>query len=128
MNTDTNTTATSIDANGVDVMDEFGRTEAERTVILASAQAELVNAEVEAGRHESYDDALAYVIERGFAEINRQRESARKAEAARAAAKGKDRFNQFLALDPTIVTRPELLMKLLKECGLTGNGSGNGSH
>ena len=124
MNTDTNTTATSIDANGVDVMDEFGRTEAERTVILASAQADLVNAEVEAGRHESYDDALAYVIERGFAEINRQRESARKAEAARKAAKGQERFRQYLALDPTIVTRPDMLQKLLAECGIT-NGNGN---
>lgn len=103
------------------------RTEAERTVVLTSADADAINAEVEAGKHDTYDDALAYVIQRGFAEIHRQRESARKAEAARAAAKGKDKFNQFLALDPTIVTRPELLMKLLKECGLT-NGSNNGSH
>lgn len=127
MNTDTTATSTPSGVDDGMQLDEFGRTDAERTVMLTSAQADLVNGEVEAGRHESYDAALEYVIERGFAEINRQRKSQEDAAKARAAAKGKDQFNKFLALDPTIVTRPELLMKLLKECGLT-NGSNNGSH
>ncbi len=99
------------------------RTEAERTVVLTSADADAINAEVEVGKHDTYDDALAYVIARGLAEIQRQRASAMKAEQARKAAKGKDMFNNFLRLDPTIVTQPEKLMKLLQECGLT-----NGKH
>lgn len=122
MVTDTVKTSTP---SGVAVseMDKYGRTEAERTVVLASQDADAINLEVEAGRHDSYDDALAYVIVRGLAEIRRQRESALKAEQARKAAKGKEQFNNFLRLDPSIVSKPEMLMKLLKECGLTNGAS-----
>ena len=100
------------------LMAEFGRTEAERTVVLASADADSINTECEAGRHASYDDALAYVIERGLAEIHRQRASAVKAEQARKAAKGKADFNNYLKLDPSIAGDPVKLMKLLAACGL----------
>lgn len=59
-------------------MDSFGRTAAERTVELLPVDAEAVNTEVEAGSHETYEGALAYIIQRGLAEIKRSRDAAAK--------------------------------------------------
>src|SRR5690242_17734320 len=61
----------------MDEMDEFGRTEAERTITLESADAEAINTEVDAGKHKTYADAMHYVLSRGFAEIKRTREAAK---------------------------------------------------
>lgn len=98
-------------------MDEFGRTEAERTVVLLSAQAEAINSEVSDGKHDTYEDALAYVVERGLKEIERQRESARKQEAQRKAATSLAKFNDLLAKQPQLATRPNELIAALKAVG-----------
>lgn len=62
------------------VTDEFGRTEAERTIALTPEDAEAVGQEVEYAekqnlKHSTFAKALGYIIERGLAEIARARAS-----------------------------------------------------
>ena len=98
----------------VEKMDEFGRTEAERTVVLSSRDAERINNEVTDGKHDTYDEALAYVIERGFKEIERQRLSAIKQEGQRLVAKAMEKFNKILATTPTLVSNRIALIAAVK--------------
>ena len=97
-----------------EVMDEFGRTEAERTVVLSSRDAERINNEVTDGKHDTYDEALMYVIERGFKEIERQRLSALKQEGQRLVAKAMEKFNKILATTPTLVANRIALIAAVK--------------
>lgn len=105
-----------------EAMDDYGRTEAERTVTLTSVQAEQINDEVGQGDHGSYEDALEYVVQRGLAEIHRARASQAKSVEARKASKAKDEFNKYLALDPSVASDPVKLMKLMQHCGLVPSG------
>jgi hypothetical protein len=50
-------------------LDQFGRTEAERTVVLSSLDAELLNREVELGNHQTFDGTLSYVLSYGFSTL-----------------------------------------------------------
>jgi hypothetical protein len=108
-----------VSANAGDVQrDEFGRDEAERTVILGSRDAEAINREVEAGKHDSYDDALTYVIARGLAEIKRQRDAA---EANRQKSRLKaevDSWKKMLELNPALVTDPNVVSKMMQALGV----------
>src|SRR5690349_4803710 len=70
--------------NDEEQFDEFGRTEAERTITLEPATAEAINVEVEVGEHKTYSDALEYVVKRGLAELKRTRDAAQKTRDAKA--------------------------------------------
>jgi len=96
-------------------MDEYGRTEAERTVVLASKDAELVNAEVESGSHDSYDNAVHYVIARGLAEIERARSAQRKLAAQKKLATETTLFTNMLAMNPKLVTDPDFVNKMMTQ-------------
>jgi ribosomal protein S9 len=103
-------------------MDEFGRTEDERTVVLESEQAEAINHEVNAGGHDSYADAVAYVITRGLAEIERQRKAA---DALREKSKLKatrDVYSKMLEMNPALVADGNFVQKMLAELGVARNG------
>jgi len=98
--------------------DEFGRDEAERTVILSPRDAESVNRECEVGKHDSYDDALAYVIARGLAEIKRQRDAA-EANKAKSRLKAEvDSWKRMLELNPALVTDPNVVAKMMTALGV----------
>jgi hypothetical protein len=49
--------------------DQFGRTEAERTIVLSPLDAELINREVESRNHQTYDGAISFVLSIGFAKL-----------------------------------------------------------
>lgn len=98
----------------VAAMDEFGRTEAERTVVLLAGDAERMYNEVINGNHDTYQDALNYVIERGFKEIERQRESAHKQELQRVKAKAMDKFNTIVGRSPQLVANHVALIATVK--------------
>jgi len=100
-----------------DAMDEFGRTESERTVVLDSVFADKINTEVGDGGHDTYVDALNYILTRGFAEIERSRASQAKAEAARKDAKALATLNDVLAKTPTLAANPQALLATLKALG-----------
>src|SRR6266404_3768481 len=99
-----------VNASGNDVAyDEYGRDASERTVELAARDAEMVNREVESGKHDSYDDALTYVIGRGLAEIKRQRDAA-EANRAKSALKAEvDTWKKLLELNPALVADPNIV-------------------
>jgi hypothetical protein len=104
-------------------LDEYGRDEAERTVVLSSLDAENIDQEVIAGKHDTYDDALAYVIQRGLAEIKRQRLAA---EALREKSKLKttrDLYGKMLEMNPALVANPDFVAKMLAELGVNKNHS-----
>jgi Arc/MetJ-type ribon-helix-helix transcriptional regulator len=97
----------------VDALDQYGRTEAERTVVLTSRDAERIDQEVAAGQHQTYDDALAYVIERGFAEIKRQRQAAQALRDARKLKEDSKQFAGMLKLNPALATDPVFVAKMI---------------
>jgi len=100
-------------------MDDYGRTEAERTVVLESGDAEAINTEVDAGRHKTYADAMHYVLTRGFAEIKRTREAA-KALAEKTLLKAKrDNWSKLLQSNPSLIQNQDLIASMLKELGIT---------
>ena len=117
--TTTTLEGTTDNTSDVEVMDDFGRTEAERTVVLEPAQAEAVNLEVEVGKHDSYQDALAHIITRGLAEIKRQRDNAAKIAAQKDKAKAMDAFSELLRLNPAIVGNAEQLQAAMAKLGIT---------
>ena len=108
-----------VNASGNDVAyDEYGRDASERTVELAARDAEMVNREVESGKHDSYDDALTYVISRGLAEIKRQRDAA-EANRAKSALKAEvDTWKKLLELNPALVADPNIVAKMLDKIGI----------
>lgn len=103
--------------------DQFGRDEAERTIVLASEDAEAINHEAEAGGHDTYDDALHYVITRGLAEIKRTRD-AQAANKAKTVLKAKvDTWKKLLELNPALVADPNIVGKMMTELGMLKQAS-----
>lgn len=101
-----------------DELDNYGRSEAERTVTLESNDAEAINLEVEQGKWQSYDDALHYVIGRGLAEVKRTRDAARKLLDARVLKTKRDGWQKLLQSNPSLVTNPEIVANMLKDLGV----------
>lgn len=99
-------------------MDEYGRTESERTIVLESADAEAVNTEVDNGKHKTFNDAHHYIFSRGLAEIKRTREAARQlAEKTLLKAK-RDNWSKLLQSNPKLLENQDLLNAMLKELGV----------
>jgi hypothetical protein len=101
-----------------EVMDKFGRTDAERTITLEVDDAERIGLEVEAGSHQAYDDALHYVIERGVAEIKRQRESLKALKVQRDDARAMSALRTACANNPELMTNPVKLADVMKTLGI----------
>lgn len=91
------------------------RTEAERTVILSVKDAESVNLEVEAGEHDTYDDALAYIIERGLAEITRERKNRAKGQEKTRLAEAAKTWAALLKLNPSLLADPKVMARYAEE-------------
>lgn len=104
-------------------MDEFGRDESERTVILESQDAEFIDREVIAGEHDTYDDALHYVITRGLAEIKRTRDAADKARADKVKLAKMKSWKALLELNPALVADPNIVGKMMTELGMLKQAS-----
>jgi ribosomal protein S9 len=86
-------------------------------VMLESADTDAINAEVEAGKHDAFDDALHYVIARGLAEIERTRKSAVKSAAKSEALKG---LRELLAAKPELAGALDAkVVAALKAAGIT---------
>lgn len=101
-----------------EAMDKFGRTAAERTIELEVDDAERVDHEVTAGEHQTYNDALHYVIERGLAEIKRQRESLAALKTQRTDAKAMAALRTAVANNPAVMADPVALASLMKSLGI----------
>lgn len=99
-------------------LDQFGRTEAERTVVLTPLQAEQVNTEVEVGKHHTYELALAHIFTRGLAELKRTRDNAAKIAVTKEKAKSMDAFTELLRLNPAIVGNTEQLQAAMAKLGI----------
>ena len=98
------------------IASEAQRDADECTVTLEVADAELVSAEVDAGDHQTFDDALHYIIERGVAEIARQRKSHAKSAAQRQALGA---LRQLLGANPNAAgVLPDQLVAAMKAAGL----------
>ena len=106
------------EVNVVEAMDEFGRTEAERTIELESQDAEAINNEVNDGKHQTYASALHYVITRGLAEIKRQREAARSLAEKTILKAKRDNWSKLLQSNPKLIENADLLSAMLKELGI----------
>jgi hypothetical protein len=96
-------------------MDEYGRTESERTIVLSSQDAEAVGGEVDAGGHQAYDDALHYVITRGIAEIKRTRSLQRKNQAKTVLANETTLITNMLAMNPALVADATFVGNMMKK-------------
>jgi len=94
------------------------RDEAERTVVLTEAMADAVNAEVDNGKHDTYEDALEYVLARGFAEIKRARDSQQKAAEAKKLRDARESLNKLLGDKPTLALDPEFMANMMKTLGI----------
>ena len=106
--------------NGV-VLDEYGRDAAERTVELSPRDAENVDQEVAAGKHSTYDGALAYIIQRGLAEIKRQRMAAAALREKQVLKATRDTWANMLKANPALVTDPNFVQKMIAELGMLGH-------
>lgn len=100
-------------------LDQFGRDEQERTVVLSSQHAEYVDQEVTQGKWQTYDDALQYVIARGLAEIKRTRDAARTLAAAKMNEAKRKNYKSLIASNPALVTNVEFVATMMKDLGLT---------
>jgi hypothetical protein len=101
------------------VLDEFGRDASERTVELSPRDAENIDHEVSAGRHQTYDDALAFVIARGLAEIKRTRDAAMKLAQAKLLSTKKESWKTILSQNPALAIDPKIVATMLADLGLT---------
>lgn len=101
------------------VTDQYGRDAAERTVELKPHDAEMIDREVNAGRHQTYEDALAYVIGRGLAEIARARKAAEELRQARIVKEKGKLYSSMLKENPSLVTDPEFVTKMIAALGVT---------
>ena len=99
-------------------LDQFGRDEAERTVVLSSPHAEAIDVEVVTGKHQTYDDALEYVINRGLAEIKRARDAARKTAEANLALAKRNGYANLMKSNPALITNSEFVATMMKDLGL----------
>ena len=110
--------------NPVAVVDEYGRDAAERTVELTPADAEAIDKEVDAGKHETFDGALSYVINRGLIEIKRVRDSAAKLREANKLRDKVKLYEQMLKLNPALITDPKFAQQFTAAMlAVNGNGS-----
>jgi len=100
-------------------LDQYGRDAAERTVELKPFDAECVNKEVLIGRWQTYDDALSYLIGRGVAEVARARKAAEILRKARVHEQKGKVYSEMLKLNPTLVTDPEFVTKMIAALGVT---------
>ena len=99
-------------------LDEYGRDSAERTVELQPHDAEMIDREVTAGEHQTYGDALTYVIGRGLAEIARARKAAQELKAARAVKEQGKLYSEMLKVNPALVTDPVFVAKMIAALGV----------
>lgn len=97
----------------VEARDEFGRLSSERVVELLPRDAELINLEVIAGEHDTYDDALHYVIERGIKEIKRVRDAQAATRQAKELKRETASFADMLKLKPSLVNDPEFTQMMI---------------
>jgi hypothetical protein len=100
-------------------MDEFGRDASERTVELSPRDAESIDHEVASGKHQTYDDALAFVIARGLAEIKRTRDAAMKLAQAKLLSTKKESWKTILSQNPALAIDPKIVATMLADLGLT---------
>lgn len=99
--------------NSAVLADAITRDADECIVSLTAVQAAQVSAEVDANDHQTFDDALAYIIERGLAEIKRQRDSAVKQKAKQAEVKNLMAAKTLLASNPALALDPAKLFAML---------------
>lgn len=104
---------------GVATLDEYGRDASERTVELSSTHAENIDQECTAGKHATYDDTLAYVIQRGLAEIKRQRDAARSAAEKTLVKAKRDSYASLMKSNPALITNSEFVTTMLRDLGVT---------
>jgi hypothetical protein len=109
----------SINNNEPRELDEFGRDESERTVVLSPRDAELIDAECTQGKHATYDDALHYVVARGLAEIKRVRDAARAAAEKTLVKAKRDSYQKLLQSNPSLVASQEFVATMLADLGVT---------
>jgi hypothetical protein len=100
-------------------LDEFGRDASERTVVLSPRDAEAIDHEVMSGKHQTYDDALAFVIARGLAEIKRTRDAAMKLAQAKLLSTKKESWKTILSQNPALAIDPKIVATMLADLGLT---------
>jgi len=100
-------------ANANDGRDQYGRDSAERTVELKPRDAELVNQEVIAGRHQTYDDALSYVLDHGLKELIRLRKQREELKEARQLKVKANEFAKTLELNPGAINDPAFVSKFV---------------
>jgi hypothetical protein len=101
-----------------ETLDKFGRTKAERTIELETDDAEAVDQEVEAGKHQTFADAHHYQLERGRAEIHRQRESLKALKVQRDDARAMSALRTACANNPDLMTNPAKLADVMKSLGI----------
>jgi hypothetical protein len=109
--------ATLVNTN-VNQLDEYGRDASERTVELSPRDAESIDREVTSGKHDTYDDALSYVIERGLAEIERTRKAARAAAEKTLLKTKKDSWTKMFEQNPALVTNLDIVNTMLADLGM----------
>jgi len=98
--------------------DKYGRDANERIVELSTEDAESINVEVTAGKWQTYDEALHFVLQRGFAEIKRTRDAAVKLYEQRVLKARRDQWSKLLQSNPSLITNQELLGTMFKELGI----------
>ena len=99
-------------------MDKFGRYLDERIILLETDDAERIAQECEAGKHDGFDQCLHYVIERGLAEIKRQRESLAKLKEQRSDAQAMKALRQAVKNLGADATDPAKLASAMKALGI----------
>ena len=100
------------------VLDEFGRDESERTVVLSPRDAEYIDHEVASGGHQTYDGGLSYVIARGLAEIKRTRDAAAKLAQAKLLSSKKESWKTILSQNPALAIDPKIVATMLADLGI----------
>ena len=100
------------------VLDEFGRDESERTVVLSPRDAEAIDHEVASGKHQTYDDGLSFVIARGLAEIKRTRDAAMKLAQAKLLSSKKESWKTILSQNPALAIDPKIVATMLADLGI----------
>lgn len=116
--TTTNVAVSTEEPRNDEPRDQYGRLQTERIVELQSQDAELVNVEVVTGKHQTYDDALHYVLSRGFAEITRARKAAEELRAARVVKEQGKLYSAMLEANPALVTDPNFVAKMIAALGV----------
>jgi hypothetical protein len=97
-----------------DIPDEYGRTRSERLCVieLTPVQAERLNTEIDLGYYPDWDSAVKHKIERGFAEVTRQRKVKEKKETIEAAAV--ENWTRMLKANPDFVTNPAKVVQFFE--------------